>query len=109
MQKLLTFFSKKISIYAIFNDQGSNDMLTNGIVSFEQLGPGCCREVPVVERFSKTALCEKQKKVVSYDLDGNSVSNVYQDYLQHMFPWRNKRKLLFITIFLLSGASISAQ
>ena len=34
------FFSKNISIYAIFNDQSFNDMLTNDIVSFEQLGPG---------------------------------------------------------------------
>ena len=40
MQKLFTFFSKHISVYAIFNDQSLNDTLTNGIVSFEQLGPG---------------------------------------------------------------------
>ena len=33
------FFSKTISIYAIFNDQSFNDTLTKGIVSFEQLGP----------------------------------------------------------------------
>ena len=40
MQKLLTFFfSKNISIYAIFNDQSFNDTLTIDIVSFEQLGP----------------------------------------------------------------------
>ena len=40
MQKLLTFFfSKNISIYAIFNDQSFNDKLTNDIVTFEQLGP----------------------------------------------------------------------
>ena len=32
------FFSKNISIYAIFNDQILNDTLTNDIVSFEQLG-----------------------------------------------------------------------
>ena len=32
------FFSKNISIYAIFDDQIFNDTLTN-IVSFEQLGP----------------------------------------------------------------------
>ena len=32
------FFSKNISVYAIF-DQNVNDMLTNDIVSFEQLGP----------------------------------------------------------------------
>ena len=35
------FFSKNIRIYAIFNDQSFNDMLTNNIVSFEQLGPDC--------------------------------------------------------------------
>ena len=39
MQKLLTFFSKNISIHAIFSDQSFNDMLTNHIISFEQLGP----------------------------------------------------------------------
>ena len=33
------FFSKNISLYAIFNDQSFNDTLTNDIVSFEQLGP----------------------------------------------------------------------
>ena len=35
MQKLLTFFCKDISVYAIFNEQSFNDMLTNDIVSFE--------------------------------------------------------------------------
>ena len=38
MQKLLTFFIKNISVCAIFDDQSFNDTLTNGIVSFEQLG-----------------------------------------------------------------------
>ena len=32
------FFSKYISIYAIFNNQRFNDMLINDTVSFEQLG-----------------------------------------------------------------------
>ena len=41
MQKLLTFFfNKHISIYAIFNDQSFNNILTNDIVSFDQLCPG---------------------------------------------------------------------
>ena len=44
MQKLLKFFSKNISIYAIFNDQSFNNMLTNNIISFEQLGPGIYQE-----------------------------------------------------------------
>ena len=34
------FFSKTISVYAIFDYQSFNDSLTNDIVSFEQLGPG---------------------------------------------------------------------
>ena len=33
------FFSKNISVYAIFNYQSFNDTLTNDIISFEQLGP----------------------------------------------------------------------
>ena len=40
MQKLLTFFSKNSSIYAILNDQSFIDTYINDIVSFEQLGPG---------------------------------------------------------------------
>ena len=34
------FFSKNISIFAIFNDQIFNDTLSNNIISFEQLSPG---------------------------------------------------------------------
>ena len=45
MQKLLTIFSKNISVYAIFNDQNDNEMLTNNIVSFEQLGLGSFEQV----------------------------------------------------------------
>ena len=39
MSSFHIFFSKNISLYAIFNDKNFNDMLTNDIVSFEQLGP----------------------------------------------------------------------
>ena len=35
----LHFFSKNISIYAIFDDQSFNDTLTKDIVSIEHLGP----------------------------------------------------------------------
>ena len=38
--KATHFFSKNIGIYAIFNDQSFNDLLSNSIISFEQLGPG---------------------------------------------------------------------
>ena len=34
------FSSKNISIYAIFSDKSFNNMLTNDIISFGQLGPG---------------------------------------------------------------------
>ena len=37
--KATHIFSQTISIYAVYNDQSFNDMLTNDIVSFEQLGP----------------------------------------------------------------------
>ena len=43
MQKLLTFFSKNISVYAIFKDQSFNDTLIHDIISSEQLGTGCLR------------------------------------------------------------------
>ena len=46
------FFSKIISIYAIFNDQSFNDTLTNDIVSFEQLGPAW---VQFQDKYSKNS------------------------------------------------------
>ena len=39
MQMLLTFFQLNISIYAIYNDQSFNNILTNDTVSFKQMGP----------------------------------------------------------------------
>ena len=37
--KATHFFSKNISIYAIFNNERFNIALTNNTISFEQLGP----------------------------------------------------------------------
>ena len=65
MQKLLTFFQKNSIVYAIFNDQSSNDTLTNDIVSFEQLGPGCWLSVSEILTTS-TSPCFI--KVISFDL-----------------------------------------
>ena len=45
------FFSKNISIYAIFNDQSFNDTLTKDIVSFEQRDPAEFVLVPHVQRY----------------------------------------------------------
>ena len=39
ISKSQVFLLKNISVYAIFNNQSFNDMFTNDIVSFEQLGP----------------------------------------------------------------------
>ena len=50
-QKLLTFFSKNISTYAIFNYQSFKGTLTNDVISFEQLGPD------VFSYFSKKTFC----------------------------------------------------
>ena len=41
MQSYSHFFIKNISVYGVFNAQSFNDTLTNVIVSFEQLDPGC--------------------------------------------------------------------
>ena len=46
MQKLHNFFNKNIRVYAIFNDQSVNDMLTNDMVSFEQLDLDVSNEYP---------------------------------------------------------------
>ena len=41
LQKLLTFFSKKFQHICISLNINFNVLLTNNVVSFEQLGPGC--------------------------------------------------------------------
>ena len=50
------FFSKNISIYAIFRDQSFNGTLTNNIVSFEQLG-----QVFLKKKVSKAKKKKKKK------------------------------------------------
>ena len=40
LQKLLTFFSKKIQRICVSLDVNFNGLITNDVVSFEQLGPG---------------------------------------------------------------------
>ena len=55
------FFSKNISVYAIFNDQSFNDMLTNISVSFEQLGPDCHQLCQLlVIKYVLVCMCVKQ-------------------------------------------------
>ena len=55
------FFSKNISVYAIFNDQSFKDTLTNDTVSFEQLGPVLLTEkkkASYLELLSLQGICE---------------------------------------------------
>ena len=40
LQELLTFFNKKFQHICVSLDINFNELLTNDIVSFEQLGPG---------------------------------------------------------------------
>ena len=42
LQKLLTFFSKKFQHICVSLNVNFNELLTNDIVSFEQLGPEKC-------------------------------------------------------------------
>ena len=67
MQKLLTFFQQNISIYAIFNGQSFIDMLTNDIVSFEQLGPGL-EQSPVSDQKNVSTMKETCKPFFSPDV-----------------------------------------
>ena len=54
--KATHFFSKNISVYAIFKDQSFNDTLTNNTVSFEQLGPGFPVLTPQVNKWAKNTI-----------------------------------------------------
>ena len=58
MQQLLAlFFSKNISVFAIFNAQRFNATLTYYIVSFKQLGPE-----PLAVPYGRNAKTKEKKK-----------------------------------------------
>ena len=69
MQKLLTFFSKTISVYTVINDQSFNDTLTNGIVSFEQLGPGHHKTLPNLKNLNMSILLPTVRAANNLDPD----------------------------------------
>ena len=54
---LLTFLSKNISVYAIFNDQSFNDTLTNDIVSFKELGPDKQENIDAKHQYAGKLIC----------------------------------------------------
>ena len=70
------FFSKNISVYAIFYDQSFNDMLTNNIVSFEQLGPD--REVLDSAHDCTVLLC-REPFIVTVPFSQYDLNNVERD------------------------------
>ena len=59
------FFSRNISVYAIFNDQSFNDTLTNDIVSIEQLGPEViwAYMITVLKFYTQKFLTKGQKQL----------------------------------------------
>ena len=48
LQKLLTFFSKKIQHICVSFDVNFNESLTNNILSLEQLGPELLKNVQLL-------------------------------------------------------------
>ena len=73
------FFSKNIGIYAIFNDQSFNDWLTNNMVSFEQLGPGCLQMLVHVSAHLHHTLIKLffQVSFKCLHLANHSLENIY--------------------------------
>ena len=62
------FYSKNISVNAIFNDKSVNNTLTNNIVCFEQLGPGVKLTIVFIEDFTQV--------VISYEIYEMSLQRV---------------------------------
>ena len=77
------FFSKKFQHICVSLDVNFNESLTNDIVSFEQLGPDIF-------------LISPQKHNV-VELMPRGTSN---EYAQHMFLWRYKKKKLSDTLLI---------
>ena len=78
------FFSKRISIYAIFNNQSFNDMLTNNMVSFEQLSQNFCHHL----FFSGRQILQTELFLLTL-----SVPNLRRHFSDE------KRRLLFVVCF----------
>ena len=74
------FSSKNISVYAIFNDHSFNDMLTNDIISFEQLGPGIYLGPVVQSIISLTS----SLRVISLIILGDSIYNILIFFAEKM-------------------------
>ena len=75
LQKLLTFFSKKFWHICVSLDLSFNELLTNDVVSFEQLGPGwqCqasssahCRWLPAYKQCEQNGLACDVSLLIMY-------------------------------------------
>ena len=85
LQKLLTFFSKNISVYVIFDDQSFNDTLTNDIVSFEQLGPDVLPHAPYQLNHKYKLLLIKVKNS-AYDVPHDRYEGITKTPLYNFDP-----------------------
>ena len=76
-----SFFSKNISVCAIINDQIFNDMLTNDIVCFEQLGPDVLLIWARVWHFLQYCMCAKQRLRSAYTAWSVLTVSIYRKML----------------------------
>ena len=92
MQKLLTFCQQKYYHICHINDQSFKDTLTNGIVSFEQLGPGFLNTIAQIRhhfQLKVTDIFYISMKTYVVAL----IRSPSYECPQHMFSWRNKKNM----------------
>ena len=84
----LRFFCKNISKYGIFNDQSFKDTLTNGIVSFEQLGPDIIKERQVLQLFDRNSYFPSYLYVIQIKLAKTDFYN--HEYFLKLYDFNRK-------------------
>ena len=92
MQKILTFFSKNINVFAIFQDRNLNVTLDNNFVKFEQLGPD-----KYFFFFTKSYILE----LIYVEAPLKGPSNEYV-LPQHLFLWSNKKVFIWAPFLLIA-------
>ena len=92
------FFSKIISVYAIFSNQNFNDTLTNDIVSFEQLDPGfsvyfCSTYTSELQWKNRTFIsCKISKDLYDIATDKHFFNLYTLKYLDTIIPYHTSSK-----------------
>ena len=100
------FFSKNISIYAIFNDQSFNDTLTNDIVSVEQLGPVFL----VLQEYPYQLVCLDDKYRLGQCLcDWRVFDHLYnEEYSSQLLAfWRKVSIYLYVSLSLMASILVT--